>query len=175
MAYAGDSVAGSVRRDYVIPSGHAGIEETVRHMRRLVRDAEGRPLLARTAARIIAGARTDGTAAVAIREWMDQHTRFEPDPVGVELIRTPEYMLEMVATTGEASGDCDDVAVLGAALGRAAGLPARFVLIGFRKGEPYQHVYTELGTPTGWLELDTTRPAQMPAGLEIARTGIRGA
>lgn len=79
-------------------------------------------------------------------------------------------MLQKIFKEGAANGDCDDVAILGAALGMAVGLPASFVLVGFDRNEPFQHVYTELYTGLqGWAEMDVTAPAQMPAGLEIAK------
>lgn len=142
-------------------------------MRRLVRAAVRDPLLAETAARIVGNAPNDESSARRLREWLAEHTRFRPDPRGVELIKTPRYMLAEVSGEGVSLGDCDDVAVLAAALGKAAGHPARFVLYGFRPGEPYEHVFTELGTGAGWLELDTTRPAQMPPDLVIVREGVR--
>jgi len=64
---------------------------------------------------------------------------------------------------GVAQVDCDDVAMLGAALGKAVGLRARFVAVAFGpRGAPYRHVWAELGPRTNnvWLDMDTTRPAQ---------------
>jgi hypothetical protein len=88
------------------------------------------------------------------------------DPSGVELLHDPVLLLEDIRERGQARGDCDDVAVLGAALGGAMGLSARFVVVGFRgPNEPFEHVWTELYDGTTWRELDVTRPrnAEAPA------------
>ena len=104
---------------------------------------------------------------------MDSRTRFEPDPLGIELVRTPALMLGTIECQGYAVGDCDDIAVLGASLGLSVYIPARFVLLAFSDFGLYEHVYTDLLTSGGAVELDTTRPAQMPPGLTIARQGTR--
>lgn len=159
---------------YQIPHNHAGIEVTVRHMRRLGRQGASRPDVQRWA-RDIVGDATGAEAARRIRAFLARTVRFRYDPPGVELIRTPRYLLRQIAADGRAEGDCDDVAVLGAALGMAVGLPARYVLLGFVPGEPFEHVYAELVTARGPVELDTTRPAQMPPGLQVVRHAMREA
>lgn len=145
------------------------------HMRRVVRAAlrEG-PLLWQDAVDMVGGAGTASGAAWMIRAWLEERTVFLADPVGVETIRTPRLMIQTAELEGVAEGDCDDIAVLGAALGMAIGIPARFVLLAFQDPGLYTHVYTELLTEAGPVELDTTRPAQMPEGLRIERAGFRG-
>lgn len=166
-------LVGSSSVVYWIPAGHLGIEATVRHMRRLVGAAQLDDLLRETAASIVGP--DPCSTAERVRDFLQENVLFRRDPLGTELLKTPRYMLREIAEHGEAIGDCDDVAVLGAALGRAAGLPARFVLLAFREGAPYEHVYTELATPEGWLELDTTRPFQLPPELRIVRVAHREA
>lgn len=152
---------------FEIPWGHAGIDVTVEHMRALARSSALTETVRRKA-ELLAG-RDELETAANIRRFIARRVRFEFDPPGVELIRTPELLLHTVDCRGRAVGDCDDVAVLAAALGLARGLEAAYILLGFTDAEPYEHVYTELRTPAGWVELDTTRPAQMPPGLEIRR------
>jgi transglutaminase-like putative cysteine protease len=161
-------------RTFTIPWGHAGIEVTVWHMRRLARRALGRPEVVESAQRV-AGVGSECRQAQRIRAYLAAKVRFTHDPLGVELIRTPLFMLREIDARGWVPGDCDDVAVLGAAFGMAVGIRARYVLIGLTRGEPYEHVYTELLTDSGPVDLDTTRPAQMPPGVEILRTGFREA
>lgn len=169
------SLEGWTPRRSWIPSGHLGIEWTVRRMRRLVNESLGSSLLATTARNIVSRSRSSTEAAERIRGFLEGSVRFAHDPRGVELLKPPDMMLEELEQLGEAVGDCDDVAVLGAALGRAIGLPARFRLLAFTRGAPFEHVYTELLTDGGWLDLDTTRPLQLPSGLEIVRTSTREA
>ena len=156
-----------------IPGGPLGIELTIYHMRRVVRESLSDPLLLATAGAIVGPSVSPSGAARGIRAWLDARVRFLPDPLGVELLRSPALLIQTIQCEGVASGDCDDVAILGAALGLAVGLPARFVLYAFEDFGLYEHVFTELETEDGWLELDTTRPDQLPADLRVARTGIR--
>lgn len=160
-------------RRYEIPGGDAGIEATVQLMGDVTRAALPSPLLGAAAADIVARAgpgRSD--RARELRRWLAENTRFEFDPRGVEWIRTPRNMLDEIRNRNAARGDCDDVAVLGAALAFRMGLEPRFRLVGFDRG-PWSHVFTEVRTPGGWTDLDVTRPAQLPEGLEVVRDTTR--
>lgn len=144
-----------------IGTGQAAGLDTVHRMRQLVRDQYTLPLIRETAAAIVRGTGTDAELQVErIRAWLARHVGFLRDPYEVEGLHTPEAMLTLLGARGFLEVDCDDVAILGAALGMAIGLPARFVLIG--AGGGYEHVWTELADPnTGeWRELDITRPYQ---------------
>jgi transglutaminase-like putative cysteine protease len=155
---------------YRIPWGNAGARATVRRMRQLVRDAEADPWTVHAAYRIVEDTRDPEGMHRLIRAFLAGYVEHYPDPVGHELIRAPRTMLQRIQSQGWAEGDCDDVATLGAALGKALGLPARFVLLSFSPRGPFSHVYTELGTGCCWRELDTSAPAHLPEGLTIHRT-----
>lgn len=77
-----------------------------------------------------------------------QNIRYMKDPLGVEMVQTPQRTLRV------RSGDCDDMATLLAAMLMAAGHRARFALVGFRRGGPPTHVYVEAAVPGGWKTLD---------------------
>lgn len=129
-----------------------------------------------TASRIASPGAKQAERAFLVRDYLEGFVAFVPDPDQVELLKSPEYMLRTIAQEGQVRGDCDDVAVLGAALGRAVGLPARFTLLAFNSTGTFRHVFTELWTPCqGWVELDTTRPAQFPEGLRVSSVEHHGA
>lgn len=172
--YVNPSAAGTQAFLYHIPDGHRGIEATVRHMQRLRAAAVRDPHVRDAAQRITAG-RPSWEAAHRIRRFLADRVPFEFDPFGVELVRTPAYMLHAIADHGSSPGDCDDAALLGASLAIAAGLRARYVLVGLTPGGPFEHIYAEVLTDRGPVELDTTRPAQFPPGLVIYRTEHREA
>lgn len=154
---------------YRIAPGDRGVRQTVKYMRRLVVRSLSEPLPVETAALIITPYCTTCSAevALAIRGFLETYFVFVPDPVGHELLRAPTHLLEQIEKVGHASGDCDDVAILGASLGMAVGLPARFVILGFDPHGPFSHVYTELYTSQGWQEMDTTAPEQFPPDLQV--------
>ena len=157
-----------------IPRGPAGTWITVQAMRVLVAQALADPLLVDSARAIVRTAPTGDAPAEAaqIRRFLSEAVRFVRDPVGVETLTSPGRMLREIATSGTASGDCDEIATLGAAVGIAVGFPARFTLFSFTPDGDWRHVFAEIHDGRGWVELDTSREAQgippdfQPAGFK---------
>lgn len=160
---------------FPIPGGDAGTSITVFFMRRMVRKVIVDPLVIRTASNLVmeAGATNQLQEALAIRDWLESYVVFTPDPQGVELLQDPRLSIQAILTRGYATLDCDDIAILGATLGLARGLRARFVLVGFHSPTaPFRHVWTELTPARGvprWVELDTSRPQQHASVSSIRR------
>lgn len=149
-----------------LPSGDFGTTATVARMRQLARDAALTPIVRSVAVDIVEPPSTGLAHARRIAVWVTGRTRFLADPAHAEALHTPAWILQRILTRGYASVDCDDVAVLTAALGLAVGLRARFVIVGFALPHsptaPYRHVWTELADATGvrWIAVDPTRPHQ---------------
>lgn len=144
--------------EHRIPGGDAGTRATLRAMQAEVNRSLCRPLVLGTAVSIVRENGLSGRDTVgiyhALREWLAGCVDFLPDPlVDGDVLRTPEYVLEEVARHGVARIDCDDCAMLAAALSKAVGIPARFRVLGF---PAWAHVYTEMLTAEGWAELDVT-------------------
>lgn len=163
-----------------IPPGEAGTRAVVQTMAQLARQGAVHPIVRTTAARIVASAQgRDGTSqGRLLRTWLSEHVAFLRDPDGVELLHTPLRLLTMIGAGGTVHVDCDDAAILGAALGKAVGLLSRFVVVGFRSPKaPFQHVWAEVSNPVGsprWVELDITRSAQrIVPGLISRRLIVR--
>lgn len=158
-------------REIQLSDGDRGARQMVGIMGQEARAALRNPLTFRAVQSIVPLDLADADRAFFIREWLRTRVFFRHDPHGAELLRTPDFLLTEVFRNGSAEGDCDDVATLAAALGLAAGLPARFVLLSFGASLPFSHVYTELWTNCqGWVEMDTTKPAQMPPDLKVIRS-----
>lgn len=146
-----------------IPGGDAGAFATLAQMRQLVRKAQLDPLTREVATSIIRyeSPRDGGGQARALREWLATHLQFTKDPRGLELLQEPRAMLQVIVERYAVQGDCDDAAILGAALATAVGLPARFRVMAFGAPDaPYQHVVTDVLTPQGWLDFDITRSSR---------------
>lgn len=131
--------------------------DTLAYMRALVRREYRDPLVVQTAHSIVPPGSSAETAAALIRQWLELHTSFQRDPADLELIYAPTNQLTTIRTGGTSSGDCDDVAVLGAALALAVGLRARFIVVGRSN---FEHVFTVVGDGRQYFELDITRPNQ---------------
>lgn len=112
--------------------------------------------------------------ARAVRAWTDKRFRFVRDPLGVELLETPAFLLSRIKQYGFVQGDCDDAATLTAALGMAVGLPASLHAVAFfDKAAPFAHVFTLLHPPgAAPVEQDITHQAgkkRPPISRELTR------
>lgn len=136
------------------------------HMARMARAAMVDPDVRGLALDITNGVagRDGGLQARVIRSWLDSNVQFTRDPSNVELLYTPQRMVALLrGGRAPLRIDCDDVAVLAAALGGAVGLRSRFMAVGFLSpNAPISHVWTELSPPRTdqWYEMDVTRAAQ---------------
>lgn len=75
-----------------------------------------------------------------------------------EIIRTPDYMLNDLATLGYLEGDCDDIATFTAAITKAMGHPTRLTGIMSKSSEEYDHVFSEFAIGAHWNIIDLTVP-----------------
>jgi hypothetical protein len=136
--------------------------QTIAGMVKLVRESLTEPDVREQAHSIVRGCdgRDYGCQFRSLRAWLARVWRFRRDPWGVEWVTAPLRQLAYIRASGTMRGDCDDAAVLGAALGMALGFAARFVLLGFEPSpKVWAHVYTELLVPgLGWQDVDVTRP-----------------
>jgi transglutaminase-like putative cysteine protease len=142
--------------------GDVGTLDDLSHMAGLVDRSLSSPRVVMFARSLAArSVRWPEAQALAIRNFLTRVWRFVEDPARRELLRDPDHMLREYEATGIITGDCDEAAILGAALGEAVGLGAQFVVLGFPESDNnYSHVFARLLTPAGKLvSLDVTRPA----------------
>lgn len=145
-------------------------QDTMREMRRLVRASLMRRPVIETPRMIIRGVpeRQELAQARAIRAWCDSRFRFVRDPVGVEYLIAPSRQLAEVRRWGFVQGDCDDAAMMTAALCMSVGLPCRFYAVARNAQDVYRHVFAvayPLDRASGRrvaVELDITRPSEIP-------------
>lgn len=150
-------------RLFTLPDGDAQTVTTFGFMRDLAYHGALDPSVRQVAAFVVQGSGRDALSfATNLAGWVAMHTRFLPDPSVAEALVPPDEALALVARDGLAYFDCDDVAILTAALGLSVGLRARFVAVGFLTPDaPFAHVWAELGDEAGtfWLPVDPPRPA----------------
>lgn len=146
-----------------IARGDAGTAQTLYAMRQIVRESLTVPVVRLTAVGIASREAPGRLSAIvsALDAWAHEAFHFMRDPYQVEQLHRPDWMLAQWRTRGKIYVDCDDAAILLAALGEAVGVPARFVAVAFfdRRAD-YSHVWTELWDGDGWRILDPTRGAQ---------------
>jgi hypothetical protein len=162
--------APAIHRGMLAP-GRRGTAETVAVMADLATGRWGAQSAAMRdlALRIVTDAGIDAKDARgevdAIHAWVQQAIRYTRDPIGQERVQTPEHTAFVAR-----SGDCDDFAVLEAALLGALGHRTRFVTVGFTPSY-FSHVYTEVEVRGTWLPLDAI--VDHPPGWEVADAALR--
>ena len=142
---------------YWIPSKDVGTFRTLQIMRTVVNESLIDPYVVYRAKQIVSGCdgKDEFCQSQKIMEWVKSHTKFIRDPSGVELLHTPKFQLQAIERNGELSIDCDDFSMLSAAMGKAVGLPAKFVVLGFLENNaPYTHVFTILKVRDKWYPID---------------------
>jgi transglutaminase-like putative cysteine protease len=111
------------------------------------------PAVRNASTEILVGERDARRAAERLRRWV--YTRVEKRPLA--------SIPNAVQVLDTMSGDCNEHAVLFAALARAAGLPARVVAGAvYMDGVFLYHAWNEVWLGTGWVTVDPTFD-QMPA------------
>ncbi|HUT98886.1 MAG TPA: hypothetical protein VM054_07415 [bacterium] len=146
----------------------AGIRTTLEAMASLAREGAADPLVRDLAGWLMEGERWP---ALALRDWLADRWVMVEDPWDVELLSAPALQLDrwLQYPSRGLRGDCDDLAVLGAALALAGGLPARYCAVITGLGPIPDHVFVDVLEPPGvWVELDIMRPADgAPAIQEL--------
>ena len=172
---------------FALPSGDAGIEDTVAKMRLLIQRGAQHPRVQAQAQAIAASVRDVPDAPLArryailgaVRQWVDAHFEFQYDPINAELLYSADAQLQIIAARGVMRADCDDAAILYGALSLSLGYAVCVVCVGFSDtpkglaGEvPFTHTWSQ-AAPTAeglaWIEGDVTRQAQAIPVDRIAR------
>jgi hypothetical protein len=112
-------------------------------MQRLSDQAAGDPVVQRLARMIVLGVPSHYYAdeSLAIGQFVKEKVRYTKDPEGYEQLQTPELLIQDIQK-GVAQGDCDDMALLTAALLKAIGHRPFFRMVRYDAQEgPYAHIY----------------------------------
>lgn len=154
-----------------LPDGEAGTAATLELMRAIVDDAVMySPAVQRIASAIVAAAprRNVPIAIQLLWHFLRDHVLFKRDTFGAEHLRTPDQLLAEIARSSRTAADCDDVAMLGAALLKSMGLPAFFVVASRRRDRVLEHVFFATRVRGQVVPLDPQEnlpPGQWPARL----------
>lgn len=136
-----------------IPGGLRGTEVTLRRMADLVHGAVWQTR--QKALELVQGSKDTRDFVAVVRNFVRLHVTVVDEPD--EILHSPVYMLGQIERLGRAYGDCDDVAMLVAALLNGLGVPARFRAVNRTDGGSFAHVFTEWYDPgTGWVAEDPT-------------------
>jgi transglutaminase-like putative cysteine protease len=140
-----------------IPDGSVGTGLTLEKISQIVGFSLRRPVVRLVALSVLKRANVDGRnnveVASAIFNFVKNKVRFVPDPVNVETLQCPETTLRL------GYGDCDDQALLIAALMASVGLSVRFRTVGVNS-ENHSHIFTEVFL-NDWVSADPSECSQL--------------
>lgn len=147
---------------------------TIAAMRAMVHDTDRTGHVQQWAAALAAACPQKSFICHARRVYdaLKNYIRFKRDTFGTEHLRHPDVLIAEISQTRgndlRCTADCDDTAMLGAALLRAMGFRAYFVTVGLSPAAPYTHVYfgADIPTPDGlrWVPMDPQE--RIPFGHE---------
>ena len=135
-----------------IPDGTAGIAATLRVMVQWARMFATDSAIHNLASAIVAGVEQKNyyAEAAAVQDFVKRQIRYVRDTFTAETLQTPIITLE------RSQGDCDDQALLVAALLLALGHPVRFIAVALDTPGNYAHVLTQTKIGAGWYGVETT-------------------
>lgn len=140
-----------------LPPKDQGTDRTAERLSDLVRRAVKDPafIVSAQGMSLPAGTR-DGRQVIAqVAQFVRSHWTFRRDPVGIELVKTPQRLLTEYRSAGIMVGDCDDASVLIASLLAALGYRSSFVVVQRDpKRDTYDHIFVEVETPKGPIAID---------------------
>lgn len=139
-----------------IPSGLAGIDITLKYMRKMVNEYKTDITIRELALKLIEHLpQKDFLSELnALFNFVKNSIRYVQDINGVETVQTP------LKTLDYKQGDCDDKALLLAALLESIGHKTRFYAVGFAP-RSISHVLLECFINGEWIALETTEPLAM--------------
>jgi len=148
-----------------IGDGDHGIERTVELMTALIRDGIRHPLVRAHAERAVATVQPgDAFGEIdALRSYIGPRVRYRRDPIDVELLRTPWFIVEEIDAGRIPQLDCDDLTILSLALLGAVGFPTAIRVVSTRPTKEYNHVFGMVRVRGDWYALDLTK-AWLPKG-----------
>lgn len=158
-------------------SGDNGISQTANAIKQAVGFAIRRPEIRRRAEMLTFGCaeRDELCEVTRIVKWVESHFRYLKDPIGLELVKSPEVVDAEITQHDRFQGDCDDVTAYVAALLKSVGYNVRAVVIAVPgRGEEYRHIYPEVYLPQkrAWLALEMTAK-QRPIGWKAEASRLR--
>ncbi len=128
-----------------LAGGKAGNMQTLRMMKKVARERAGHPVVRKLALNILNyyGVQSHHYAdeARAIGRWVQEKIRYVKDPNGIEQLHDPLTLIDQVQQ-GIARGDCDDMALLTAALLMSIGHSPKYRCVRYKtKFGHFNHIY----------------------------------
>jgi transglutaminase-like putative cysteine protease len=109
---------------------------------------------------------------LGVRNFVAEHVRYKNDPLTTEWVSDPERVASQVLTYGRATADCDDIALIMAAMLRQVGRVVEWVTVGFGRPNNFSHVFARVQEPKSqrWIVVDPVAGSNEEAMLRRVST-----
>jgi len=164
-----------------LPYGVYGNESTIRVMRGEAHKYKGHPAIRGLALKILSyysiPSQNHLEEAAAIGAYVQEKIEYAKDPVGIEQLHSPLYMLEQIQR-GESRGDCDDMSLMIATLLLSIGIQPYYRAIRYRTtAGPYNHIYVVV-KESNWRQQKQTLVLDAiikdrPMGFEVPKASYQ--
>jgi hypothetical protein len=132
-----------------LDKGDAGIDQTAAAMAAVIHSAAASAIVQDFTRRMIPQGVSPEGRAVRVYMVLQQVLEYKADPKRVEMLRHPDQLVtEITAAAGnpdpskrKTGCDCDDVAMLGAAMLLVSGIDAALIVMAPEPGGEFKHVY----------------------------------
>lgn len=133
--------------------GDAVTPNTMEKMREIINLSLRRYYVRLWAEKIVDFAENDYEKVESVFNFILDHSRYVSDPVGLELLKSPEVSLQIIEVGGYPALDCDDATILIGSLLMSVGIPYALRSVSFNK--EFSHVYgLAYVKDRGWLPVD---------------------
>jgi hypothetical protein len=150
-----------VTKKFLGYTGQAISYNTVKEMIKIIYSSSANPYVRKFAERIIRDIkdRDEMGEIQAVYDFMINHIKYVHDPLGIEFIQTPPYILNQMELGDIPALDCDDYTVLSLSLLRSIGYNVAIRLAAYHEKENFEHVYglVFLEQAKKWIVFDGIR------------------
>lgn len=105
-----------------------------------------------------------------VRRFVRSRVGFVLEPI--EMLHPPDWMLHQIRIGQRPYGDCDDMAMIAAALLVAVGIPVRFAAVKPAGEEEFIHVFVEMFDKGRWYAVDPTANQIPPGEWDFLRLDV---
>ncbi len=109
--------------------------------------------------------------AQAIFDFVQQRVRYCHDPSGLEMLTTPDILIDKIRSGNIPTEDCDGFTILLLSLLKSLGFLVALRAAGYRPDKKFSHVYGLVNIKDRWVPFDAIRK-EFSLGMEAPRPTI---
>ena len=109
--------------------------------------------------------------ARAVFDFVQQKVRYCYDPSGLEMLTTPDVLIDKIRLGNIPTEDCDGFTILSLSLLKSLGFPVALRAAGYKPDKKFSHVYGLVRIKNKWVPFDAIRE-EFSLGMEAPNPTI---